>query len=176
MILNRPNLAKVATTGQYSDLMGAPSAFIPPGALLPYMGSAVPAGYLLANGAAVSRQAYAALFAAIGTLYGAGNGSTKTAQVAALRSAYQAMVQQPVSSTTAAGHQGLFPCDADSLCHLQALLAACAQSQTFAPNLWLDAGGLPVTPFTCGRRRPRISREERGARDAGMREDATLSS
>lgn len=75
-ILNCPALAKVATTGQYSDLAGTPSAFIPPGALLPFMGSAVPAGYLLANGAAVSRQSYAALFAAIGTTYGAGNGTT----------------------------------------------------------------------------------------------------
>ena len=36
----------------------------------------------------------------------------------------------------------------DSLAHLQTALAACAQLQSFAPNLWLDAGGVPVTPFT----------------------------
>ncbi|WP_374520394.1 phage tail protein [Hydrogenophaga sp.] len=35
-----------------------------------------PAGWLKANGAAVSRTTYAALFAAIGTTYGSGNGST----------------------------------------------------------------------------------------------------
>lgn len=35
-----------------------------------------PAGWLFCNGAAVSRATYAALFAAIGTTYGAGNGST----------------------------------------------------------------------------------------------------
>lgn len=35
-----------------------------------------PFGYLKANGAAVSRATYAALFAAIGTLHGAGDGST----------------------------------------------------------------------------------------------------
>jgi microcystin-dependent protein len=35
-----------------------------------------PAGFLKANGAAVSRSTYAALFTAIGTTYGAGNGST----------------------------------------------------------------------------------------------------
>jgi microcystin-dependent protein len=35
-----------------------------------------PAGYLKCNGAAVSRSAYADLFAAIGTTYGAGDGST----------------------------------------------------------------------------------------------------
>ncbi|MCM2317942.1 MAG: phage tail protein [Pseudomonas sp.] len=38
--------------------------------------SSAPAGWLKANGAAVSRTTYAALFAKIGTLYGAGNGST----------------------------------------------------------------------------------------------------
>lgn len=38
--------------------------------------NAVPDGFLKANGAAVSRTTYAALFAAIGTTYGAGNGST----------------------------------------------------------------------------------------------------
>jgi microcystin-dependent protein len=35
-----------------------------------------PAGFLKANGAAVSRSVYANLFAAIGTTYGAGDGST----------------------------------------------------------------------------------------------------
>jgi microcystin-dependent protein len=35
-----------------------------------------PAGFLKANGAAVSRSVYADLFAAIGTTYGAGDGST----------------------------------------------------------------------------------------------------
>lgn len=35
-----------------------------------------PAGYLECNGAAISRTAYAALFAVIGTTYGAGDGAT----------------------------------------------------------------------------------------------------
>ncbi|RWZ78929.1 MAG: hypothetical protein EOT05_00085 [Candidatus Microsaccharimonas sossegonensis] len=38
--------------------------------------SAAPSGYLLEDGSAVSRTTYAALFAVIGTTYGAGNGST----------------------------------------------------------------------------------------------------
>ncbi|WP_312903178.1 phage tail protein [Chryseobacterium taichungense] len=38
--------------------------------------STVPAGYLECNGTAVSRTTYATLFAAIGTTYGAGDGST----------------------------------------------------------------------------------------------------
>lgn len=39
-------------------------------------GSTIPDGWLLCNGAAVSRTTYAELFAAIGTRYGSGNGST----------------------------------------------------------------------------------------------------
>jgi len=39
-----------------------------------YAGASVPVGWLKANGAAVSRSTYAALYAAIGTLYGAGDG------------------------------------------------------------------------------------------------------
>ena len=50
---------------------------IPVGIILPFAGNgSVPAGWVICNGAAVSRSTYAALFAAIGTTYGAGNGST----------------------------------------------------------------------------------------------------
>lgn len=48
----------------------------PAGVIIPFAGKSVPTGYLLCNGAAVSRTDYADLFAAIGTLYGAGDGST----------------------------------------------------------------------------------------------------
>ncbi len=41
-----------------------------------FVSSAAPNGWLKANGALVSRSAYAALFAAIGTTSGAGDGST----------------------------------------------------------------------------------------------------
>lgn len=52
------------------------SGMVPSGAVLYFAGQSAPAGWLKANGAAVSRTAYAALFAAIGTTYGAGDGST----------------------------------------------------------------------------------------------------
>ena len=52
------------------DLLG----MVPSGTVLYFAGSAAPAGWLKANGAAVSRTAYAALFAAIGTTYGLGDG------------------------------------------------------------------------------------------------------
>jgi microcystin-dependent protein len=48
----------------------------PLGALMPYAAATAPSGWLLCYGQAVSRTTYAALFAAIGTSYGAGDGST----------------------------------------------------------------------------------------------------
>jgi microcystin-dependent protein len=48
-----------------------------PGFIKPFAGNGTPYGrWLLCNGAAVSRTTYADLFSVIGTLYGAGNGST----------------------------------------------------------------------------------------------------
>ncbi|MBT0624368.1 phage tail protein [Pseudomonas fluorescens] len=51
-----------------------PSSIVPAGAIMAFAMSAIPAGYLKANGAAVSRTTYAALFAQINTYYGAGDG------------------------------------------------------------------------------------------------------
>lgn len=48
----------------------------PPGVISYTAASSAPTGWLKANGAAVSRATYAALFAAIGTDYGPGDGST----------------------------------------------------------------------------------------------------
>lgn len=49
---------------------------VPPSTIIYVPRSTPPAGYLKANGATVSRTTYAALFAAIGTTFGAGDGST----------------------------------------------------------------------------------------------------
>lgn len=50
---------------------------MPIGAIIAYGGnSTIPAGYLLCDGAAVSRTMYPDLFSVIGTTYGAGDGST----------------------------------------------------------------------------------------------------
>ena len=46
------------------------------GAIQLYAGLAAPSGWLICNGQAVSRTTYAALYAVIGTTYGAGDGST----------------------------------------------------------------------------------------------------
>ena len=52
------------------------TSLLPAGSIIPFAGSSIPTGYLLCNGAAVSRTTYADLFKAISTLYGAGDGST----------------------------------------------------------------------------------------------------
>lgn len=52
------------------------SGAVPAGTVIHVAMNAAPSGYLKANGQAVSRSVYAALFAAIGTTYGAGNGTT----------------------------------------------------------------------------------------------------
>ena len=49
---------------------------VPVGAMLPFGGTTEPANWLFARGQAVSRTTYATLFAAIGTAFGAGDGST----------------------------------------------------------------------------------------------------
>jgi microcystin-dependent protein len=48
----------------------------PVGRMAPFAGNTAPAGWLLCDGAAVSRTQYPQLFAAIGISYGAGNGSS----------------------------------------------------------------------------------------------------
>jgi microcystin-dependent protein len=48
----------------------------PTGTITSYAGSTSPSGWLLCDGAAVSRTTYASLFAALSTTYGVGNGST----------------------------------------------------------------------------------------------------
>lgn len=69
-----PALPLGVATKQYIDnlLLG----IIPIGVQWPYGGATPPAGWLLCDGAAVSRTTYAALFAVLGTSYGAGDGAT----------------------------------------------------------------------------------------------------
>ncbi len=58
---------KKATTAQIQ---------MPAGMILPFGNTTAPDGYLACDGSAVSRTTYSALFAAIGEVWGAGNGST----------------------------------------------------------------------------------------------------
>jgi len=49
---------------------------LPAGSSMDYCGASIPAGWLLCDGSAVSRSAYANLFSAIGTIWGIGDGTT----------------------------------------------------------------------------------------------------
>lgn len=75
--------APTAATGTRSTQI-ATTAFVgaesliaaPTGSVYTFAGATVPTGWLKCNGAQLSRTTYAALFAVIGTTYGAGDGST----------------------------------------------------------------------------------------------------
>ena len=60
-------------TKQAIDKLGST---VPPGTMIHFAGKTLPDGWLICNGAAVSRTTYADLFKAIGTTYGTGDGST----------------------------------------------------------------------------------------------------
>ena len=64
------------STGQFNPLHVKVSDTLPIGFIGSYGGTTPPEGWLICDGSAVSRTAYSALFAAIGTTYGAGDGST----------------------------------------------------------------------------------------------------
>jgi hypothetical protein len=72
---NQPVLVIYDATDGVLVMMGGAGG-TPVGALMPYGGAAAPTGWLLCNGAAVSRATYASLYSILGTAYGAGDGST----------------------------------------------------------------------------------------------------
>lgn len=63
------------TTTSWTPLIDA-TKHVPPGQIGMFAGTYAPPGWLKANGAQISRSAYAELFSYIGTQWGAGNGST----------------------------------------------------------------------------------------------------
>ncbi len=64
------NIAKKVTVANFNQ------AVLAAGIVAPYGGTTEPTGWLFCYGQNVNRLTYAALFAAIGTTYGAGDGST----------------------------------------------------------------------------------------------------
>ena len=64
------------TNANVAATLSDTSVYVPSGAVVHFARNTAPTGWLKANGAAVSRTTYSALFAAIGTTYGAGDGST----------------------------------------------------------------------------------------------------
>jgi hypothetical protein len=69
------NTNTISGVSSVSDATGSYLS-IPPGTVISVASSIAPAGYLKANGAAISRSTYSTLFAGIGTVHGAGNGTS----------------------------------------------------------------------------------------------------
>lgn len=74
-------LTSVGTSGNVltsdgSGWVSSTPTYVPTGGMLMWGTSSAPTGYLLCNGAAVSRSTYSALYAVLGTAYGSGDGST----------------------------------------------------------------------------------------------------
>lgn len=59
-----------------SSVVIPPSPLMPSGTILDFAGAAPPVGFLLCDGAAVSRTAFSDLFAVLGVIWGAGDGSS----------------------------------------------------------------------------------------------------
>lgn len=67
------NDTSIATTAFVVAAIGA--AVLPVGAILPFAGSSAPTGYAICDGSSLLRSSYASLFTAIGTTYGAADGT-----------------------------------------------------------------------------------------------------
>ncbi len=61
--------------GSFTNWTSLSRTGTPPGTIIDFAGISAPAGYLVCDGSAVSRDTHAALFAAIGTAWGTGDGS-----------------------------------------------------------------------------------------------------
>ena len=66
----------VANVRGPQGIPGVPGPGMPAGSVIPFAGSAEPSGWLFCEGQAISRTTYAALYAVLGTQFGAGDGST----------------------------------------------------------------------------------------------------
>jgi len=116
--------------------------YVPAGAVLPFAGAGnVPAGFLLCNGAAVSRSTYAALFDAIGTTYGEGDGST-TFQLPDFRGRF---LRGFLSGTTAA----IGTAQAESLPNITGGYLASENKNSFSATSALYSSGT-ITKSRCG--------------------------
>ena len=92
--------AATAVTPQ--GVKAAALASTPVGSCLVWAGSTAPSGFLLCQGQAVSRTTYSALFAVVGTTYGAGNGTT-TFNLPKIKVDSNAGIPTPVPGTTITG-------------------------------------------------------------------------
>jgi microcystin-dependent protein len=111
----------------------------PAGSVVMSAAAVVPTGWLLCDGSAISRTTYAALFAAIGTTYGAGNG-TSTFNLPNVEAKFPRMEAAARGGTGgAAVHTHSVPAHAHTLeggstpAHAHITIATVA-----APNIWIE--------------------------------------
>lgn len=76
LAINSVTTTKIANGAVTQEKLNSSVTLVPTGAVMPFAMNSAPSGWLAADGTAVSRTTYAALFAAIGTTYGAGTGGT----------------------------------------------------------------------------------------------------
>lgn len=74
--VNAPRGTDIIVYSDGSNIYVAPANGMPTGSVINFAGTSAPYGYLSCDGTAYSRSTYAALYAAIGTTWGAGNGTT----------------------------------------------------------------------------------------------------
>ena len=126
---------------------------IPTATIVPWSDSSIPSGFLECNGANVSRSTYSALFAIVGTTYGAGDGSSTFLvpdlqdNVAVGKSNNKALGSTAGANTVAAtGNVGGSTANATLS---TAQLASHSHSQGAAPNpgIRINFGG-PAAPQT----------------------------
>jgi microcystin-dependent protein len=96
-------LPTAITVASANMVTATAQALLPAGAVMPFAMNSAPSGWLAANGDAVSRSTYAALFAAISTTHGVGDGST-TFNVPDLRGVFvRGSGSQTISGTAYSG-------------------------------------------------------------------------
>jgi microcystin-dependent protein len=134
---------------------GGSAASAPTGSIIMFAGDTAPSGWLLCNGQAVSRSTYLALFTAIGSLYGGGDGSS-TFNVPNLESRFPRMNSASLASSggaashthTIADHTHVVPDHAHQLDGAaNPAFAKISLRGGSAPNIHIDR--LTVPNWTC---------------------------
>lgn len=134
-----------ALESQQAGLQGAIAVAVPTGSMFQWPTATAPSGYLLCDGAGVDRTVYANLYAIIGTLYGAGNGST-TFNVPDLRGRFALGKAASGTGSTLAGTGGSIDHTHTGPSHTHTLSGSTASdgshTHTFTTNG--EAGGANV--------------------------------
>lgn len=126
---------------------------LPTGSLMAYASTTAPDGWLLANGTAVSRTTYAALFAVVGVSYGAGDGST-TFNLPNLLGRNILMASTTANIGQTGGESNHTLTVAELASHTHTVQVSGANAGTRFANTANDASGAPETSSSAGSNTP----------------------